>query len=122
MAYVFPPFPLQNIDIIEQLMQLETMSYPELLRIVQDFFCNQLDSKIEELVNRIKRRIENNIMVGHEREMFLRKLESENQELKSEIYDYKHRFSSSECEIQRPRDCLSTSGFGLRVVIRENIE
>lgn len=118
----FSPFPLQNNDVIEQLMQLETMSYHEPLRIVQDLFCNQLDSKIEELVNRINRRIENNIMVEHEREMFLRKLEFENQELKSEIYDYKHRFSSSECEIQRSRDCLSASGFGLGVVIRENIE
>lgn len=70
----FPPFPLQNNDIIEQLMQLETMSYHEQLRIVQNLLCNQLDQKTLELVNRIKRRIENNIMVEHEREISLRKL------------------------------------------------
>ena len=87
----FPPSPLQNNDIIEQLMQLETMSYHEQLRIVQNLLCNQLDQKTLRLVNRIKSRIENNIMVEDERNRSLRKLEAENQYLKSEMYDNKHR-------------------------------
>lgn len=110
----FPPFPLQNNDIIEQLMQLETMSYHEQLRIVQNLLCNQLDQKTLELVNRIKRRIENNIMVEHEREISLRKLESENQDLKSEN---KHRLSSYEDEIRRLRERLTASEIDLNLMI-----
>ena len=113
----FPPFPLQNNDIIEQLMQLETMSYHEQLRIVQNLLCNQLDQKTLELVNRIKRRIENNIMVEQEREISLRKLESENQDLKSEMYDHKHRLSSYEDEIRRLRERLTASEIDLNLMI-----
>lgn len=113
----FPPFPLQNNDIIEQLMQLETMSYHEQLRIVQNLLCNQLDQKTLELVNRIKRRIENNIMVEHEREISLRKLESENQDLKSEMYDHKHQLSSYEDEIRRLRERLTASEIDLNLMI-----
>lgn len=113
----FPPSPLQNNDIIEQLMQLETMSYHEQLRIVQNLLCNQLDQKTLELVNRIKRRIENNIMVEHEREISLRKLESENQDLKSEMYDHKYRLSSYEDEIRRLRDQLSANESQLNLMI-----
>lgn len=113
----FPPFPLQNNDIIEQLMQLETMSYHEQLRIVQNLLCNQLDQKALELVNRIKRRIENNIMVEHEREISLRKLESENQDLKSEMYDHKHRLSSYEDKIRRLRERLTASEIDLNLMI-----
>lgn len=113
----FPPFLLQNNDIIEQLMQLETMSYHEQLRIVRNLLCNQLDQKTLELVNRIKRRIENNIMVEHEREISLRKLESENQDLKSEMYDHKHRLSSYEDEIRRLRERLTASEIDLNLMI-----
>ena len=113
----FPPFSLQNNDIIEQLMQLETMSYNEQLRIVQNLLCNQLDQKTLELVNRIKRRIENNIMVEHKREISLRKLESENQYLKSEMYDHKHRLSSYEDEIRRLRERLTASEIDLNLMI-----
>ena len=110
----FPPFPLQNNDIIKQLMQLETMSYHEQLRIVQNLLCNQLDQKTLELVNRIKRRIENNIMVEHEREISLRKLESENQDLKSEMYHY-------EDEIRRLRERLTASEIDLNLLISSTI-
>lgn len=98
-------------------MQLETMSYHEQLRIVQNLLCNQLDQKTLELVNRIKRRIENNIMVEHEREISLRKLESENQDLKSEMYDHKHRLSSYEDEIRRLRERLTASEIDLNLMI-----
>ena len=103
----FPPFTPPNNDIIEQLMQLETMSYHEQLRVVRDLRRYQLDPKTNELVNRIERKIETNIKMEHEQEMSLHKLESENQELKSEIYDHKHRLSFYEEEIQRLRDRLS---------------
>ena len=105
----FPPLTPPNNDIIEQLMQLETMSYDEQLRVVHDLYRYQLDPKTNELVHRIEKKIENNIMMDHEREMSLHKLESENQELKSEIYDHKHRLSFYEDEIQRLRDRLSAS-------------
>lgn len=113
----FPPYPLQNNDIIEQLMQLETMSYHEQLRIVQNLLCNQLDQKTLKLVNRIKSRIENNIMVEDERERSLQKLESENQYLKSEMYDNKHRLSSYEDEIRRLREQLTASKSNLALMI-----
>lgn len=113
----FPPLTPQNNDIIEQLMQLETMSYHEQLRVVRDLHRYQLDPKTNELVNRIERKIENNIKMEHEQEMSLHKLESENQELKSEIYDHKHRLSFYEEEIQRLRDRLSASEIDLNLMI-----
>lgn len=116
----FPPLTPQNNDIIEQLMQLETMSYHEQLRVVRDLRRYQLDPKTNELVNRIERKIENNIMMEHEQEMSLHKLESENQELKSEIYDHKHRLSFYEEEIQRLRDRLSASEINLKLMIRSS--
>ena len=61
----FPPLTPQNNDIIEQLMQLETMSYHEQLRVVRDLRRYQLDPKTNELVNRIERKIENNIKMEH---------------------------------------------------------
>lgn len=113
----FPPSSLQNNDIIEQLMQLETMSYHEQLRIVQNLLCNQLDQKTLRLVNRIKSRIENNIMVEDERNRSLRKLEYENQELKSEIYDHKHRLLFYEEEIQKLRNRLLANEMDLKSMI-----
>ena len=53
----FPPSPLQNNDIIEQLMQLETMSYHEQLGIVHNLRRYQLDPETTELVYRIERMI-----------------------------------------------------------------
>ena len=113
----FPPLTPPNNDIIEQLMQLETMSYDEQLRVVHDLYRYQLDPKTNELVHRIEKKIENNIMMDHEREMSLHKLESENQELKSEIYDHKHRLSFYEDEIQRLRDRLSASEIDFNLMI-----
>ena len=113
----FPPYPLQNNDIIEQLMQLETMSSHEQLRIVQNLLCNQLDQKTLKLVNRIKSRIENNIMVEDERERSLQKLESENQYLKSEMYDNKHRLLFYEEEIQKLRNRLLANEMDLKSMI-----
>ena len=116
----FPPSPLQNNDIIEQLMQLETMSYHEQLRIVQNLLCNQLDQKTLKLVNRIKSRIENNIMVEDEREMSLQKLKSENKDLKSEMCFHKRRLSSYEDDIRRLREQLIDSKFALNLMISSN--
>ena len=113
----FPPLTPQNNDIIELLMQLETMSYHEQLRVVRDLRRYQLDSKTNELVHRIERKIENNIKMEHEQEMSLHKLESEHKELKSEIYDHKHRLSFYEEEIQRLRDRLSASEIDLNLMI-----
>ena len=113
----FPPLTPPNNDIIEQLMQLETMSYDEQLRVVHDLYRYQLDPKTNELVHRIEKKIENNIMMDHKREMSLHKLESENQELKSEIYDHKHRLSFYEDEIQRLRDRLSASEIDFNLMI-----
>lgn len=113
----FPPLAPPNNDIIEQLMQLETMSYHEQLRVVRDLRRYQLDPKTNELVHRIERKIENNIKMEHEREMSLHKLVSENQELKSEIYNHKHRLSFYEDEIQRLRDRLSASEIDFNLMI-----
>lgn len=55
--------------------------------------------------------------MDHKREMSLHKLESENQELKSEIYDHKHRLSFYEDEIQRLRDRLSASEIDFNLMI-----
>lgn len=113
----FPPLTPQNNDITEQLMQLETMSYHEQLRVIRDLLRYQLDPRTNELVHRIEKKIENNIKMEHEQEISLRKLESENQELKSEINDHKHRLSFYEEEIQRLRDRLSASEIDLNLMI-----
>lgn len=113
----FPPVTPHNNDIIEQLMQLETMSYHEQLRIVHNLRHYQLDPKTDELVIRIERKIEDHIRMEHEREMSLRKLKSVNQKLKSEIYDHKHRLSSYEDEMRRLLDRLSDSEYDLNLMI-----
>lgn len=113
----FPPSTPSNNDIIEQLMRLETMSYDEQLRVVRAFRRYQLGPKTYELVEQIERKIENNIMMEHEQEMSLRKLESENQELKSEIYDHKHRLLFYEEEIQRLRNRLLANEMDLKLMI-----
>ena len=113
----FPPSTPSNNDIIEQLMRLETMSYDEQLRVVRVFRRYQLDPKTYELVEQIERKIENNIMMEHEQEMSLHKLEFENQELKSEIYDHKHRLSFYEEEIQRLRNRLLANEMDLKSMI-----
>lgn len=113
----FPPSPLQNNDIIEQLMQLETMSYHEQLGIVNYLRRYQLDPETTELVNRIERMIKNNIQMEDEREMSLRRLEVDNQKLKSKMYDYEHLLSSYKDEIIRLRDQLSANESQLNLMI-----
>lgn len=116
----FPQHQFLNTDIIEQLKQIETMSYHEQLRIVQKFLCYQLDPKTEELVNRIKMMIENNIMVEHEREISLLKFKFENQYLKSERDDHKHRLSSYEEEVRILRERLIARETDLNLMISSN--
>lgn len=111
----FPPLSPQSNDIIEQLMQLESLSYQEQLRIVRDLRRYQLEPKVNELVCQIEKKIEDNIKREHEQEMSLLELRSENHELKSEIYDHKHRLSSYENEIQRLRERLSASEMDLMI-------
>lgn len=113
----FPPSLSQNNDIIKQLMQLDNMSYDEQLRIVRDHRRYQLDPKTNELVCRIEREIESNIMKENEHKMSLRKLESENRKMKPEIDDQKHRLLSYEDEIQRLRDLLSAGEIDFNLMI-----
>ncbi len=113
----FPPSPLKNNDIIEQLMQLETMSYHEQLGIVHDLRRYQLDPETTELVYRIERMIKNNIQMEDEREMSLERLEVDNQKLKSKMYDYEHLLSSYKDEIRRLRDQLSANESQLNLMI-----
>ena len=113
----FPPSPLQNNDIIEQLMQLETMSYNEQLGIVHNLRRYQLDPETTELVYRIERMIKNNIQMEDEREMSLGRLEADNQKLKSKMYDYEYLLSSYKDEIRRLRDQLSANESQLNLMI-----
>lgn len=113
----FPPLTPQINEVIEQLMQLEAMSYDEQLKIVRNLSRYQLDPKANELVCRIEREIMDNIERENEREKSLRKLEFENQRLRSEVVGQEHCLSSCQDEIEKLRERLSDSEIALNSMI-----
>ena len=105
----FPPLAPQHRQIAEQLMQIETLPYQEQLYEVQKLYDFVSDPQIKELIHQIERKIKHNLDEGRETEMHLRKLKSQNDELKYEIEDHKQRLSSYEKEISELHQRLSAS-------------
>lgn len=113
----FPQLPLQNSDFIEQLLQLEALSYEEQLYRIRELRSYQLAPSINDLLQRIERKIEDEIAKDKEQKMSLQKLKYKNQELESEISDQKHRLSSYENEIRELRYRLSTNETDFNLMI-----
>jgi len=111
----FPPLATQHRQIVEQLMQLETLPYREQLYKVHRLYEFVNDPQLVELLHQIERKIEDNLVKEREAEIRLRELESQNHELKYEIDDHRQRLSSYEKEIRELHQRLSNSEFNLMI-------
>ena len=100
----FPPLSFHDRQVVEQLMQLESLPYKEQLCKIQEL-CNIVsDSQISELLHQIKNSIEDNIA-----------RERENNYLKDENEKHRRRLSSYEEVIREFEQKLSVSEYNAMV-------
>lgn len=100
----FPPLSFHDRQVVEQLMQLESLPYKEQLCKIQEL-CNIVsDSQVSELLHQIKNSIEDNIA-----------RELENNYLKDENEKHRRRLSSYEEVIREFEQKLSVSEYNAMV-------